>query len=68
MNDVINVCANYGLQGICLAMMFYLCVVTIRANTKAINNLEKTLAQQMINMLKADWKKERCPDSGKLSL
>lgn len=64
MSDVINACVNYGLQGICLAMMFYLCVVTIRANTNAILKLERTLMQTMINGLKDQAKKDSCQNSG----
>jgi len=64
MNDVINACATYGLQGICLAMMFYLNVKTIGSNTRALVQLEKTLAQQQINQLRDKIKETQCPGSG----
>lgn len=65
MSDVINTCATYGLQGICLGMMFYLCVVTIRANTRAIINLERTLFRKELLDVKVLQEKEQCQVSGK---
>jgi len=64
MNDVINICATYGMQGIALGMMFYLCCVTISRNTQAILKLEKTLYTHELMTIKKELRNDQCQNSG----
>lgn len=65
MSDVINVLKDFGFPAVAFGMMFWLCVVTIRNNTKAIQRLEHTVTQALIEMIRSEVKKEQCQDSGK---
>lgn len=52
MKDILDVLAQYGLQGICLGMMFYLCYSSISKLTMVINKLDRTIMQLCIQQLK----------------
>ena len=60
MNDVINLCATFGMQGIALGMMFYLCHVTVGRNTQALLKLERTLYQNELLLIKKELKEKEC--------
>lgn len=64
MNDVISFLKEFGFPAVAFGMMFWLCVVTIANNTKAIKKLESSVIQAMIEIIKKDVKEEGCHHSG----
>jgi hypothetical protein len=56
MNDVISLLKDFGFPAIAFGMMFWLCVMTIKNNTKAIQRLEHTVTQAIMEMLRKEIK------------
>lgn len=65
MSDVISLLKDFGFPAVAFGMMFWLCVITIRNNTKAIRRLENTVTQALMTVIKMQVEKESCQDSGK---
>lgn len=65
MQDLLVILDKFGIPGICLGMMFYICFFIVSKLNQTLGRLDRSIMSLVIMITKKELDDKECQDSGR---